>query len=117
MISLPVFSQLSTLHHTLTRGAIGLLLCLCLWSVSAMAWAVNVNAATDEQLQQIKGIGPKTAALILEERERGGPFVDFQDLQERVKGIGAKRAQSLQQEGLTISGGADATSPVSGRKP
>lgn len=115
MSSLPVFPQFSVIHHTLKRGAIGLLLCLFLWSVSAAAWAVNVNAASDEQLQQIKGIGPKTAALILEERERGGPFVDFQDLQERVKGIGAKRAQSLQQEGLTIQGGADITPPASSR--
>lgn len=115
MISLPVSSPFSVIQHRFVRAAIGLLLCLCLWSVSAVAWAVNVNAATDEQLQQIKGIGPKTAALILEERERGGPFVDFQDLQERVKGIGAKRAQSLQQEGLTIQGGADTSPSAMGR--
>ncbi|NHC61760.1 ComEA family DNA-binding protein [Paenalcaligenes suwonensis] len=115
MISLPVSSPFSVIQHRFARAAIGLLLCLCLWSVSAWAWAVNVNVATDEQLQQIKGIGPKTAALILEERERGGPFVDFQDLQERVKGIGAKRAQSLQQEGLTIEGGAQAASSTVGR--
>lgn len=115
MTSLSLYPQLSAMTHAVARGAVGLLLCLCLWGISAVAWAVNVNAATDEQLQQIKGIGPKTAALILEERERGGPFVDFQDLQERVKGIGAKRAQSLQQEGLTIQGGSEVTPPVARR--
>lgn len=115
MISLPVFPHFPTALHSVMRGAVGILLCLFLWSSSAVAWAVNVNAATDEQLQQIKGIGPKTAALILEERERGGPFMDFQDLQERVKGIGAKRAQSLQQEGLTIQGGAQAAQPTATR--
>ncbi|MGG4603342.1 ComEA family DNA-binding protein [Paenalcaligenes sp. Me131] len=109
MTSLAISPRFSSLCSAVSRGAIALLLCLSLWGFSALAWAVNVNTATDEQLQQIKGIGPKTAALIMEERERGGPFVDFQDLQERVKGIGAKRAQSLEQGGLTVQGSESAT--------
>lgn len=102
MFSFSLMNRFPLLGCSRWRRLAGLLLCVVLWAVSTMAVAVNVNTATNEQLQQVKGIGPKTAALIVEERERGGVFKDLQDLQERVKGIGAKRAQSLQQGGLKV---------------
>lgn len=67
-----------------------------------MASAVDINVATPEQLQGIKGIGPKTAAVIIEERERGGRFESIEDVSERVKGIGPKKAASLLAAGLTV---------------
>lgn len=70
--------------------------------VSAGA-GVNVNIATVAQLVAIKGIGPKTAALIVSERERAGPYVSFQDFAERIKGIGPKRAAALRDAGVTVS--------------
>lgn len=66
---------------------------------------VNANIASAMELQSIKGIGPKTAQTIVQERERSGPFESFQDLAERIRGIGPKRAQTLRAAGLTVSGG------------
>jgi competence protein ComEA len=70
--------------------------------------AVNVNAATQEQLQTVRGIGPKTAQSIIDERLRGGAYESFEDLSDRVKGIGPKTAQSLQSAGLTVGAGTGA---------
>ncbi|WP_168119332.1 ComEA family DNA-binding protein [Paenibacillus sp. HB172176] len=50
---------------------------------------LDVNRATAEQLDELKGIGPSKAQAIVEERERGGFFASVDDLQ-RVKGIGEK---------------------------
>ncbi|WP_322994528.1 ComEA family DNA-binding protein [Castellaniella sp.] len=69
------------------------------------AGAVDLNTATLDQLRGIRGIGPKTAQIILEERSRGGSYVSFADLSDRVRGIGPRRAQALQSAGLTIDGG------------
>lgn len=68
----------------------------------ALAMAVDVNTATPQQLQEIKGIGPKTAIIIIEERDRGGRFESMADVSERVKGIGPKKAASLEAAGLTV---------------
>ena len=73
----------------------------------ALVQAVDINTATVQQLQEIKGIGPKTASLIIEERERGGAFESMTDVSERVKGIGPKKAASLETAGLKVGGAAN----------
>lgn len=78
--------------------------------LAALTWAgaagaVDLNTATLDQLRGIRGIGPKTAQIILDERARGGRYVSFADLSDRVRGIGPRRAQALQSAGLTIDGG------------
>jgi competence protein ComEA len=78
------------------------LLALCLLGPWGLAAAVDLNTADVQQLQQIKGIGPRTAELILEERQRGGPFDSLQDLADRVKGIGAKKIITMEQSGLKV---------------
>ena len=78
------------------------LLALCLLGPFGLAAAVDLNTADAQQLQQIKGIGPRTAELILEERQRGGPFDSLQDLADRVKGIGAKKVVTMEQSGLKV---------------
>jgi len=70
------------------------------------AFAVDVNTATQEQLLTVRGIGPKTAQTIIEERSRSGNYQSLEDLSERVKGIGPKRAAAMQAAGLTVEGGA-----------
>jgi competence protein ComEA len=61
---------------------------------------VNVNTATAEELDDLPGVGPSTAAAIIEHRERVGPFVTVEDLLE-VSGIGdAKLAQMRDQVAL-----------------
>jgi len=90
------------------RKAAGALLGFVLALALPSAWAVDVNSANAQQLETITGIGPKTAQVIIDERTRGGSFESFDDLAERVKGIGPKKAQSLQAAGLVV-GQADAT--------
>lgn len=59
-----------------------------LLSLSAYAAGVDVNTATAEELTQLEGVGGVIAARIVEEREAGGPFVNLEDLIERVSGVG-----------------------------
>jgi competence protein ComEA len=79
-----------------------LALVLMLFTALAMA-AVDVNKATDAQLDSVKGIGPVTSKTILAERKKGH-FKDWQDFIDRVKGIGEKRAADLSAQGLTVNG-------------
>lgn len=67
-----------------------------------MAAAIDLNSATSEQLQELKGIGPKMAKVIIEERGRGGRYASIEDLSERVKGIGPKKAAALVASGLEV---------------
>jgi competence protein ComEA len=80
----------------LRTGIAAALLC------SAAAYAgVDVNTATEAELDGVKGIGPPTTALILAERALG-PFKSWQDLMTRVKGIKPARASRLSTNGLTV---------------
>lgn len=78
-----------------------LLACL----TSAAFAAVDVNKATEAELDGIKGVGPATSKLILNERKKA-EFKDWEDLMHRVKGIGEARASRLSAEGLTVGGNA-----------
>ena len=64
--------------------------------VAATAFAaVDVNKASQAELESIKGIGPTISAQILGERQKA-PFKDWSDLTTRVKGVGdASAAQVL----------------------
>jgi len=55
---------------------------------------INVNTASETQLEDLPGIGPTLAAAIVAERERNGPFRSPDDLT-RVHGIGAGRLAQL----------------------
>ena len=56
---------------------------------------VNINTATAEELDTLPGVGPSTAATIIEDREQNGPFSSIEDLM-RVSGIGEKKYAKLQ---------------------
>jgi competence protein ComEA len=56
-------------------------------SESAGPEPVAVNRAGEDVLATLPGIGPRLAAAIVEERQRGGPFRSPDDLR-RVRGIG-----------------------------
>lgn len=63
---------------------------------------INVNTATQSELESIKGIGPSKAKTIITERQEGGHFQDAHDLQKRVRGIGMKSVEKMVDSGLTI---------------
>ena len=75
-----------------------------LLAVSGLAAAtpINVNTATQSELESIKGIGPSKAKTIIAERLDGGHFQDANDLQKRVRGIGMKSVEKMVDNGLTI---------------
>ncbi len=74
-----------------------------LFLASAAMAAVDVNKATEADLDGLNGVGPATTQLILKERKKGD-FKDWADLMHRVKGIGDVRASKLSAAGLTVSG-------------
>ena len=61
---------------------------------SAGPQVVDVNNATIDALDELPGVGPATAAAIVAERERNGPFVGVDDL-DRVPGIGPAKLDAL----------------------
>ena len=67
-----------------------------------IASPINVNTATQSELESIKGIGPSKAKTIIAERLDGGHFQDANDLQKRVRGIGMKSVEKMVDNGLTI---------------
>jgi competence protein ComEA len=75
-----------------------------LYTALAMA-AVDVNKATEAELDSVKGIGPGTSKLIVEERKKGR-FKNWDDFILRVKGVGDRRAEHLSEAGLTVNGAA-----------
>jgi competence protein ComEA len=87
----------------MTKRILALLFSLLL-SMSAWA-AVDVNKATQADLETVKGIGPAIAGKIMDERKKGA-FKDWPDLIERVKGIGEANAGKFSTNGLTVGGAA-----------
>jgi competence protein ComEA len=55
---------------------------------------VNLNTATQAQLEELPGIGPTYAQAIIAERQRRGGFTSVNDLRS-VRGIGDKRFADL----------------------
>jgi comEA protein len=70
------------------------------------AAAVNLNTATASEIATLPGIGPKTAQLIVEHREKNGGFKKIEELM-HVKGIGEKSFLRLK-ELVTVGDGAPA---------
>lgn len=78
-----------------------LALIVALLSCISMAFAaVNLNTASVDELDAIKGIGPSKAKAIVDYRTKNGPFKSVDDLKE-VKGFGEKSVAKLRPE-LTV---------------
>ncbi len=77
-------------------------LLIAAFALSAHA-AVDVNKASQAELETIKGIGPSMSGRMLEERKKGS-FKDWPDMVGRVKGIGQGNAGKFAADGLTVNG-------------
>jgi len=61
---------------------------------------VNINTASATELEQLPGIGAKTAARIVDYRQKKGPFRKIEELM-NVQGIGEKSFLKLRPQ-LTV---------------
>ena len=64
--------------------------------------AVDANKASQAELETVKGIGPGLSGKILDAR-KAGAFKDWNDLVERVGGVGPGNAARFSQAGLTVN--------------
>lgn len=71
-------------------------------TVGLSVQAMDVNTASVTQLESLRGIGPRTAKMIVHERSRAGAFVSMEDLSDRVRGLGVRRVRALRQAGLEV---------------
>lgn len=78
-----------------------LLIGLAFCTLNAFA-AVNVNTATQAQLETLSDIGPVKAKAIIDYRTKNGPFKTVDDL-EKVPGIGKAILAKIKPD-VTISG-------------
>ena len=74
------------------------------------ALALEINQASDAELDSVRGMGPAMSRAILAERQRQ-PFADWADLMRRVKGIRSATAERFAAQGLTVNGQTWSTPP------
>ncbi|NLK31035.1 MAG: ComEA family DNA-binding protein, partial [Aminobacterium colombiense] len=63
-------------------------------SDSSAGKKVNINRASEEELQALPGVGPSTAGSIVRYRESQGLFNGIEDLL-RVRGIGPAKFEKI----------------------
>ncbi|MBA2660237.1 MAG: ComEA family DNA-binding protein [Nitrosospira sp.] len=79
------------------------LIIITLFAFSSAAYAaVNINTATQAELETLQGIGPAKAKAIVDHRKKNGPFRSPNDL-EKVNGIGPGIMKRLRKD-ITIDG-------------
>lgn len=59
--------------------------------------AVDLNTASQTELESLKGVGPKKAQAIIEYRKKNGNFKSADDL-EKVPGFGKKTVDGLKKD-------------------
>ena len=92
------------------------LLLITLFAFTGAAFAaVNINTATQAELETLKGIGPAKAKAIIEYRQKKGSFKSVDDLQ-NVSGIGPATVQKLRKD-ITVSGSSASTAARKEHKP
>ena len=64
--------------------------------------AVNINTASQAELESLQGIGPAKAKAIIEHREKSGTFASVDDLA-KVSGIGQGTIKQLR-DAITVEG-------------
>lgn len=83
--------------NKLNRSMLAGLLCLAAFPVFA---ALNLNTATQSELEGVKGLGPEKSKAIIKYRETHGNFKSLDDL-DNVKGFGKANVEKMRGE-LTV---------------
>lgn len=65
--------------------------------------AMDINLASEADLDSLHGVGPATTQRVLAVRQQR-PFTDWDDLRARVKGLRAPTARKWSEQGLTVNG-------------
>ena len=71
------------------------------FSLSALA-GVNINTATQAELETLDGVGPVKAQAIIDYRKKNGGFKSIDEL-EKVDGIGPVTLQNVRKD-VSVSG-------------
>jgi competence protein ComEA len=77
-------------------------------SLNALA-GVNINTATQAELESVDGIGPKKALAILDYRKKNGGFKSVDDLKQ-VDGIGNATLENLRKN-ISVTGPTTVVAP------
>ena len=80
---------------------------LLAFGLAGLAWAqqIDLNKATEVELDALKGVGPVLTKAVMDERKKA-PFKDWEDATSRVKGLGPQKASSLSEQGVRVQGSA-----------
>lgn len=79
---------------------------LCCFALTQSAFAaIDINTATQAELEAINGIGPAKAKAIIDYRSKNGPFKSLSEL-DKVKGFGKTTIKKLKGD-LIVSKPAD----------
>lgn len=84
---------------------------IALMSALSCHAALDINQATEAELDSIKGIGPGTSGKILLERKKGN-FKDWNDFITRVQGVAEIKAANFSGEGVTVNGAVFKAAPA-----
>jgi competence protein ComEA len=84
---------------------------------AGLTWAqqIDLNKASEVELDALKGVGPVLTKAVMDERKKA-PFKDWEDATSRVKGLGPQKASSLSEQGVRVQGSAY-TVKVADKKP
>jgi competence protein ComEA len=80
---------------------------LLAFGFAGLTWAqrIDLNKATEIELDALKGVGPVLTKAVMEERKKA-PFKNWEDATSRVKGLGPQKASSLSEQGVRVQGSA-----------
>ncbi|UUX97503.1 ComEA family DNA-binding protein [Aquabacterium sp. J223] len=76
---------------------------LSLLVLASQAAALDLNRATQAELESLRGVGPGLSAAVLQARAER-PFADWRDLEARVPGLGERSARRLSDQGGRVQG-------------
>lgn len=87
-----------------------LLLALCWLTLTWAVQPIDLNKATEIELDGLNGVGPTLTQAIMHERQKA-LFKDWGDVTTRVKGIGQQKASKLSDQGVRVQGKAFTQKP------